>query len=88
MAVVDTHVKFTDMDVHAPGFDIDVKSVDIRVNCPYESALTRMSRMLTWMSHKTNTHMDVSCVDNHVSHKVKTACTPAQKLLGRLRRVR
>ena len=43
MAVVDTHVKFTDMDVHAPGFDIDVKSVDIRVNCPYESALTRMS---------------------------------------------
>ena len=71
MAVVDTHVKFTDMDVHAPGFDIDVKSVDIRVNCPYESALTHMSRMLTWMSHKTHTHMDmdmdVSCADNHVS---------------------
>ena len=43
MAVVDTHVKFTDMDVHAPGFDIDVKSVDIRVNCPYESALTPVS---------------------------------------------
>ena len=37
LAVLDTHVKFTDMDVHAPrapGFDIDVKSVDIRVNCP------------------------------------------------------
>ena len=62
----------------APGFDIDVKSVDIRVNCPYESPLTHMSRMLTWMSHKTNTHMDVSCADNHVSLKVKTACTPAE----------
>ena len=53
--------------VRARGFDIDVKSVDIRVNCPYESALTHLSRMLTWMSHKTHTRMDVTCADNHVS---------------------
>ena len=66
--------------VRARGFDIDVKSVDIRVNCPYESPLTHMSRMLTWMSHKTHTHMDVTCADNHVSQSQNRVYPSRNKL--------